>query len=301
MSPAIETSGLSKTYRGGVEALVGLDLRVERGEVFGLLGPNGAGKSTLIRVLLDLIRPTAGSATLLGVDSRAGPAVRARIGYVPGDPRLVPRLTGRGQLTSLARMSGGVAGDAMARLVERFEAPVDRRIRDMSRGNRQKIALIQAFAHEPELLLLDEPTSGLDPLAQDEFRRLARQQASAGRTVLLSSHSLDEVQHVADRVGIIRAGRLVAVETVEGLLARSVRHVVVRFAKPAPTAEFASLPSVRDVTAEGVVMRMRVQGRIDALVKMLAHHEVVDLTSTPADLEEIFLAYYREGGGNGDA
>jgi ABC-2 type transport system ATP-binding protein len=299
-SPAIETSGLSKTYRGGVEALVGLDMRVERGEVFGLLGPNGAGKSTLIRVLLDLIRPTAGRATLLGVDSRAGPAVRARIGYVPGDPRLVTRLTGRRQLTSLARMSGGVAGEAMARLVERFEAPVDRPIRDMSRGNRQKIALIQAFAHEPELLLLDEPTSGLDPLAQDEFRRLAREQADAGRTVLLSSHSLDEVQHVADRVGIIRAGRLVAVETVEGLLARSVRHVVVRFAKPTATAEFTSLPSVRDVTADGAVMRMRVQGRIDALVKMLAHYEVVDLTSTPADLEEIFLAYYREGG-NGDA
>ena len=300
-SPAIEASGLSKTYRGGVEALAELEMRVEHGEVFGLLGPNGAGKSTLIRVMLDLIRPTAGRATLLGVDSRAGAAARARIGYVPGDPRLAPRLTGRQQLASLARLQGGVAADTAAGLVERFEVPLDRPIRNLSRGNRQKIALIQAFAHEPELLVLDEPTSGLDPLVQDEFRRLVREQAQTGRTVFLSSHSLDEVQHVADRVGIIRAGRMVAVETVEGLLARSVRHVVVRFAQPTTTAEFASLPSVRDVTADGTVVRMRVHGPIDALVKVLARHEVVDMTSTPADLEEIFLAYYRRGGEGGDA
>jgi len=293
--PAIEAAGLSKVYPGGVQALTALDLVVEPGEVFGLLGPNGAGKSTLIRVLLDLIRPTAGRAALLGIDTRTGgPAARSQIGYVPGDPRLAARMTGRAQLESLARLRRGNAGAYVA-LAERFAAPLDRPMRDLSRGNRQKVALIQAFMHRPRLLLLDEATSGLDPLMQDEFRRLVREQAAEGRTVLLSSHSLDEVQHTADRVGIIRAGRLVAVETVEGLISRSVRHVTARLGTQADPAEFASLRSVRDVTSDGRIVRMRVQGEMDDLVKALASHQVVDLTITPADLEEIFLSFYREG------
>ena len=300
-SPAIEASGLSKTYRGGVEALAELEMRVEHGEVFGLLGPErrrqehadpGDARSDPTHR-----RPRDSAGGRLPGRSGRARADRLR----PGRPPAGARLTGRQQLASLARLQGGVAADTAAGLVERFEVPLDRPIRNLSRGNRQKIALIQAFAHEPELLVLDEPTSGLDPLVQDEFRRLVREQAQTGRTVFLSSHSLDEVQHVADRVGIIRAGRMVAVETVEGLLARSVRHVVVRFAQPTTTAEFASLPSVRDVTADGTVVRMRVHGPIDALVKVLARHEVVDMTSTPADLEEIFLAYYRRGGEGGDA
>ena len=265
---------------------------VEPGEVFGLLGPNGAGKSTLIRVLLDLIRPTAGRAALMGVDTRrGGPQARARVGYVPGEPRLAARLTGRQQLASLARLQGRHA--RYEELAERFAAPLDRPIRDLSRGNRQKIALIQAFMHEPQLLLLDEATSGLDPLMQDEFRRLVREQTAAGRTVLLSSHSLDEVQHVAGRVGIIRAGRMAAVETVERLIARSVRHVVATFAAPVDPAAFASLASVRDVAADGRVLRMRVEGSFDGVVKALAPHEVLDLTIVPADLEEIFLGFYQ--------
>ena len=290
---AIETAGLSKTYSGGVAALIELDMGVEQGEVFGLLGPNGAGKSTLIRVLLDLIRPTGGRASLLGVDTRSGARARSRVGYVPGDPRLPSRLTGRQYLTSLASMQGPAA---FVDLAERFEVPLDRPLRDLSRGNRQKIVLVQAFMHDPALVLLDEPTSGLDPLMQEQFRRLLREQAATGQTVFLSSHSLDEVQHVADRVGIIRAGQLATVETVEGLLARSVRHVVARFASPVDPAEFTTLPSVHDVIADGPVLRMRVHGSMDALIKALGAHKLVDLTSAPADLEEIFLDFYRQDG-----
>ncbi len=293
---AIQTKRVSKTYRGGVDALVDLDLRVELGEVFGFLGPNGAGKSTLIRIMLDLIRATAGSVELLGLDSRTGSVeAHRRIGYLPGDLRLVGRLTGAEQLDSLARLRGGDFSVEAARLAERFGADIDRRIRDLSRGNRQKLGVIQAFMHRPELAVLDEPTTGLDPLVQDEFRRLVRETAAEGRTVFLSSHSLDEVQHMATRVGIIRSGRLIAVESVEGLLARSLRHVVVTFSEPVPAAEFAGLPGVRSVHADGARLRLSVQGSPDLVIKAAARHRVLDVVAMPADLEEIFLDYYRSG------
>ncbi len=301
MALAIETVGLHKTYHGDVQALIDLDMTVEMGEVYGLLGPNGAGKTTLIRILLDLIAPSAGHALLLGLDARTtGAAARTHVGYLPGDARLAPRLTGRQQLESFARMSGGLSGARIEPLAERFSALLDRPIRELSRGNRQKIALIQAFMHDPQLVLLDEPTSGLDPLVQEEFRRLVRETAGNGRTVFLSSHSLDEVQHVAHRVGIIRAGRLAAVESVEGLLARSVRHVVVTFTAPVDPAAFAQLDSVQGVHADGRVLRCSVRGSMDALLKELARHDVLDFTSTPADLEEIFLGFYRASGGTPD-
>jgi len=211
-TPAIETAGLSKTYGGEVQALVDVDLRVEQGEVFGFLGPNGAGKSTLIRILLDLIRPSAGRAALLGQDTRGngGPARRS-VGYLPGDLRLWPRATGRGQLASLSALRGGGHEREIAALADRLGAQLDRPVRDLSKSNRQKIGLIQAFMHRPSLAVLDEPTSGLDPLVQETFRSLVREATAEGCTVFLSSHSLDEVQHVAGRVGIIRAGRLVSV------------------------------------------------------------------------------------------
>jgi ABC-2 type transport system ATP-binding protein len=304
MAPAIETYALCKTYPGDVRALVDLDLRVERGEVFGFLGPNGAGKTTLIRSLLDLIRPTSGRAEVLGLDSRRDSvAVHRRVGYLAGDLRLEGRLCGRDQLASLGRLRGGVSADAVTKLVERFAVELERPIRDLSRGSRQKLGLVQAFMHEPELLVLDEPTSGLDPLVQDEFRHLLRETTDAGRTVFLSSHSLDEVQHVAQRVGIVRAGRLVAVESVDDLLAKAVRHVVVTFRLPVPAAaEFASLPGVSALRVDGAAIRFSVRGALDAVVKAAARHDVVDLVSAPADLEEIFLAYYRdaeEAGGDG--
>ena len=297
-TPAIETAGLSKTYGGEVQALVDVDLRVEQGEVFGFLGPNGAGKSTLIRILLDLIRPTAGRAALLGEDTSGnGGTARRSVGYLPGDLRLWPRATGRAQLASLSALRGGGHEREIATLADRLGGQLDRPVRDLSKGNRQKIGLIQAFMHRPSLAVLDEPTSGLDPLVQETFRSLVRETADDGRTVFLSSHSLDEVQHVAGRVGIIRAGRLVAVESVETLLARSVRHMRLTFGAAVDAAEFAGLPGVQSAEGDGATVRLSVRGSADAVVKHAARHEVLDVVSEPADLEEIFLSYYQEGGG----
>jgi ABC-2 type transport system ATP-binding protein len=293
---AVETSGLSKTYPGGVRALVGLDLLVRRGEVFGFLGPNGAGKSTTIRLLLDLIRPTAGRASLLGLDSRAdGVEARKRIGYLPGDLRLHDRLTGREQLDSLARLRGAEHPLLREELVARFGVVLDRPIRELSKGNRQKLGLVQAFMHRPDLLVLDEPSSGLDPLLQEEFRRLVRDTVDEGRTVFLSSHSLDEVQHLADRVGVIREGRLVQVDAVETLRERSLRHVTITFAEPPDPAPFAALDGVRVEHADDHTLRLAAaEAAMDGVVKTAAQHRVVDLVSQPADLEEIFLELYRE-------
>jgi ABC-2 type transport system ATP-binding protein len=293
---AIETSSLSKRYGGGTLALSGLDLRVEPGEVFGFLGPNGAGKSTTIRLLLDLIRPTSGSAALLGHDTRRD-SVEARrsTGYLPGDLRLADRLTGRAQLDSLARLRGG-ATPLRDQLCERFGAVLDRPIRELSKGNRQKLGLVQAFMHRPPLLILDEPTSGLDPLLQEEFRALLRETAADGRTVFLSSHSLDEVQHAADRVGIIRAGRLLSVDRVAALRERALRHVTVLLSGTQP--DFASIPGVRvQEQTDGRVVLTAPESSMDAVVKAAAAAEITDFVSAPADLEEIFLDAYREQNG----
>jgi ABC-2 type transport system ATP-binding protein len=295
VAAAIETHGLSKTYGKDVRALVGLDLRVERGEVFGYLGPNGAGKSTTIRILLDLIRATSGTASLLG---RAGIEARERIGYLPGDLRLYDRLTAREQLDSLARLRGSVDQRLRDELCERFGVVLDRPIRQLSKGNRQKVGVVQAFMHRPELVILDEPTSGLDPLLQAEFRELVRETAGDGRTVFLSSHSLDEVQHVADRIGIIRAGRLVDVDSVEHLRERSLRHVTLTFGEAVDPRAFEALDGVRVDGADGATVRLSApEPALDAIVKEAAHHRVVDLVSEPADLEEIFLEFYEEPDG----
>jgi len=294
---AIEAVGLSKTYGGKVRALVGLDLRVERGEIFGYLGPNGAGKSTTIRLLLDLIRPTAGRAAVLGFDTRAdGTEARRHVGYLPGDLRLADRLTGSAQLESFARLRGHVDAALRDELCERLGVVLDRPIRQLSRGNRQKIGIVQAFMHRPDLVVLDEPTAGLDPLLQNEMRTLLRETAERGATVFLSSHSLDEVQHVANRVGVIRSGRLVDVDEVESLRERSLRHVTITFAEPVDVSEFSSLRGVRVIEVEGAIIRLSApETAMDALVKLVARRPIVDLVSQPADLEEIFLELYREG------
>jgi ABC-2 type transport system ATP-binding protein len=294
-SPAIATAGLSKTYGGKVRALVDLDLVVERGEVFGYLGPNGAGKSTTLRLLLGLIHPTAGRASVLGTDIGAGVTWRERVGYLPGDLRLYDRLTGREQLESLARLRGRVDQPLRDELCRRLDVDLDRPIRQLSKGNRQKIGLVQAFMHRPDLVVLDEPTAGLDPLLQAEVRALLRETAAEGRTVLISSHSLDEVQHVADRVGIIRAGRLIDVDAVEALRERSLRHVTLVFAEPVDVAPFAAIPGTNVVEIDGPTIRLSCpEATLDAIVKLAAQHVVVDLVSQPADLEEIFLSMYRE-------
>ncbi|MGH3126655.1 MAG: ABC transporter ATP-binding protein [Gaiellaceae bacterium] len=295
-APAIETAALSKTFPGGVHALAGLDLRVERGEVFAFLGPNGAGKSTTIRLLLDLIRPTAGRAWILGHDCRTDSMeARRQVGYMPGDLRLFDRLTGREQLDSLARLRGSVDSAWRQALVERFGVELDRPIRELSRGNRQKLGIVQAFMHRPPVLVLDEPTSGLDPLLQGEFRALLHETVAVGASVFLSSHSLDEVQHVAHRIAIIRSGKLADVDSVERLRGRSRRHVTVTFSEPPDPHAFAGLEGVRVVGVDGAVLRLSVPvAAMDAVVKAAARHRLVDLMSAPADLEEIFLELYRE-------
>ena len=296
-SSAIETVGLSKTYGRSVRALVDLDLQVERGEIFGYLGPNGAGKSTTIRLLLDLIHPTSGRASLFGLDTRAqGVEARRRVGYLPGDLRLSDRLTGREQLDSLARLRGRVDTHYRDELCDRLDVVLDRPIRQLSKGNRQKVGLVQAFMHRPDLVVLDEPTSGLDPFLQGEVRTLLRETSSEGRTVFLSSHSLDEVQHVADRVAVIRSGRLIDVDEVATLRERSLRHVTATFASPVDPSLLRSLEGVRVKKVEGTrVLLSASETAMDALVKELARHQIVDLVSEPADLEEIFLELYKEG------
>jgi ABC-2 type transport system ATP-binding protein len=294
--PAIEAVGLSKTYGNGVRALVDLDLRVERGEVFGYLGPNGAGKTTTIRLFLDLVHPTSGRVALLGLDSRRqGVEARKRIGYVPGDLRLPDRPSAREYLESLARLRGLRDRRRRDELCERLGVVLDRPLRELSRGNRQKVGIVQAFMHEPDLVVLDEPTAGLDPLLQAEVRALMRELATRGGTVFLSSHSLDEVQHTADRVGIVRSGRLVDVDSVQGLRRRSLRHVTVTLEDATGVDELARLDGVRLVAREGPSVRLSApETAMDALVKALAQRTVRDLVAEPADLEEIFLELYEE-------
>ena len=293
---AIRTTRLTKDYGQG-HGLFALDLEVRRGEILGFLGPNGAGKSTTMRLLLDLIKPTSGSATLLGLDSRADSLeLRRRVGFLPGDLALYPMLTGAAMLDYLAELRGGVDEGVRDGLAERFDAELGRRIRELSTGNRQKLGLIQAFMHEPELLILDEPIAGLDPLVQRSFHALLREVAGQGRTVLLSSHTLSEVEQVADRVAILRRGRLVVVDSLEGLRKVAVQHLEIEFAGTPPRPdELRAVPGVREVTPEGTHLVVAFEGSADALVKTLAGYDVRSLRSRDDDLEEIFLRYYRDG------
>ena len=295
--PVIQTLDLRKDY-GRTRALVDLDLQVRQGEVFGFLGPNGAGKTTTIRILLDLIRPTAGTARVLGLDTRHDSvALRRRLGYLPGDLVLPGRQSGRELLAHLAHLRGGVPADRITGLAERLELDLRPPIRSLSKGNRQKIGLVQAFMHDPELLVLDEPTSGLDPFLQAEFTAMAREVAARGRTVFMSSHVMSEVQKVADRVGIIRAGVLVAVESVGALLESSSRRVEIVFAESVDPAPFQRLDGVSEVAAAGPVLRCRLEGRADALVKEAARHTVLSLISEEPGLEDVFFRRYSAGAG----
>jgi ABC-2 type transport system ATP-binding protein len=294
----IRTEGLSKRYAGD-RGILGLDLDVERGEVFGFLGPNGAGKTTTIRLLLDLIRPTAGCARVLGLDSRRDSvAVRRRCGYLPGELSLYGRLTGEETLRYFAGLRGGVDWAVVRDLAERLDCDLERRNADLSSGNKRKLGLLQAFMHRPELLVLDEPTSGLDPLVQREFYGMVREAQAAGQSIFLSSHVLPEVQRICDRVAFIREARLVAVENVADLVGRAVREVEVEFAHAVAPEAFAALPGVTVAEAGGAGLRLTVAGPMDALVKALAAHEVVSLTSREPDLEDVFMTFYGEGSGD---
>jgi ABC-2 type transport system ATP-binding protein len=297
MSETVRLVGLTKDY-GRHRALDGVDLTIGAGEVFGYLGPNGAGKTTTIRLLMGLLRPTKGRAEVFGLDAW-GDSVRvhARTGYLPGEPGLYDRLTGREVVEYFAGLRRDRADLHHAiTLAERFDLDLDRRVHDLSKGNRQKLAIVQAFMSEPDLLVLDEPTSGLDPLVQQEFHELVGEVTGRGATVLLSSHMLSEVQHMADRVGIIREGRLVAVERLEDLRAKSLHRVEAHLRGPVTVDAFAALDGVRQLTLSNGVLRCGIPQRsLDALVKTLGRFQVLDMTVTEDDLEEMFLTYYAEG------
>jgi ABC-2 type transport system ATP-binding protein len=297
VDPVIVTTALTKRF-GAAMALDGLDLEVHSGEVFGFVGPNGAGKTTTIRLLLDLLRPTAGTVRVFGRDPRRdGVAVRARIGYLPGDLNLPARLTGRSFLSDHAAVRGRSLTTEADALAERFAADLDRPMGELSLGNRRKIGVIAAFVHRPELLVLDEPTGGLDPLVQQEFRALTREVAAQGRTVFLSSHVLDEVQHVADRVAVLRKGRLVVEDRVDALISRLVRTVKVTFAAAPDAAQFAHVPGVTEVTSgRAGELSFVLEGPAGPLLAALAPHTPLDLRTTEADLEDVFLGYYRADG-----
>lgn len=284
--------GLTKRY-GATLALDGLDLDVRPGEIFGFLGPNGSGKTTAIRLFVDILRPTQGSVRIFGEDPRThGVEVRHRIGYLPGDFVVDPRQTSRDYLTYLANLRGGFDRTRIGDLADRLGLDIDLRIRTLSRGNRQKIGLIQAFMHNPDLLILDEPTSGLDPLMAREFLSMASEARAEGQTVFMSSHILSEVQHVADRAAIIRRGRLIAIDEVETLRSRALRRVEITFANPPPLADFAALEGVSAAEVADTTLSCRLAGSADGLIKTAARHRVINIISEEPDLEELFIHYY---------
>jgi beta-exotoxin I transport system ATP-binding protein len=279
-------------YYGRDRGVVDLDFEVHGGEVFGFLGPNGAGKTTTIRLMLDLIRPTRGRIELFGLEPHLDVALRRRIGYLPGDLRLYERLTARELLTYFANLRSMRGLGTTTVLADRLQLQLDRPIRALSKGNRQKVGLVQAFMHEPELLILDEPTAGLDPLVQHTFYDLIDEAKAGGATVFLSSHVLPEVQHVADRVALVRDGRLVLVAAVDDLRARALTRVAVTFATLPSSSAFAGVAGAREIERNGRTILFSLEGEADALVKALARHRVVALDSHEADLEDIFLALY---------
>jgi polyether ionophore transport system ATP-binding protein len=293
---AIRTSGLTKRY-GETLALDRLDLAVEQGEVYGYLGPNGAGKTTTIRLLLGLHRPTAGHAELFGIDAWTTPVeAHTRVAYVAGEPFLWPSLTGAETLEFLARVRGATDVAYRDELVQRFELDTRKKVRALSKGNRQKVQLVAALATRADLLLLDEPTSGLDPLMEMRFRECVREAKQRGQTVFLSSHILSEVEAVCDRVGILRQGRLVDQGTLAELRHLSTRTIDVSFADGVP--QLPPLTGVQVTPVGPSALRFEVAGSMEALVAALAGHRVSSLTSREPSLEEIFLHHYDESDGD---
>jgi ABC-2 type transport system ATP-binding protein len=294
--PAIETQGLTKYY-GIYRGIEELDITVYEGEVFGFLGPNGAGKTTTIRVLMDFIRPTAGHARIFGKDVQAETvAIKKMVGYLPGELALWNNLTGREILAYLGNLRGGVEPGVIESLSQRLQLDVSKRFREYSRGNKQKVGLVQAFMHHPRLLILDEPTSGLDPLNQQEFFRMVSEARATGATVFLSSHVLSEVEQISDRVGIIRDGRLVRVGSVREVVAEKLYRVTLTLGVPVDVEiarAFEALPSVSQVNASDHTLHFIVHGNVDPVLREAIRHPVVSLTSHEPSLEEAFLAYYR--------
>ncbi|MEA3397024.1 MAG: ABC transporter ATP-binding protein [Chloroflexota bacterium] len=293
---ALMVRGLKKSY-GKVRALRGVDLEVRRGEIFGYLGPNGAGKTTTIRCLLDLIRPDDGAVRVLGIDPQADPvAVRARTGYLPGELALDPSMTVEDTLHYFNALRGNRADWGFARqIAERLDLDLKPPLKNLSHGNKQKVGIVQALMHRPELLLLDEPTLGLDPLMQREVLALLREAKADGATVFFSSHIMSEVEAVAERVAIIRQGVMVEVAEPATLINRALRRASVRFKQPVDSGTLANVPGVTVLSqADGASVLLQVEGEMDDLIKALAAFPVSDFETERPSLEEIFLAYYED-------
>jgi ABC-2 type transport system ATP-binding protein len=295
MTRAVVTiDGLTRRF-GSRRGVTDVSFEVRAGEVFGFLGPNGAGKSTTIRLLLGLYRADSGTMSVLGLDpQRDAVALHRRVGYLPGEMALYPRLSGAQHLAAFARARRTVDFALRDELVERFRVELDRPVRTLSKGNQQKIGLVLAFMHRPELLILDEPTSGLDPLLQDEFARLVRETTAEGRTVFLSSHELDEVQRLVDRVAIIRDGRLVVSGTIEGLRRGAPRSIVFRFDGDVDAARFAGIDGIEVTGTQAHSVALSVSGPLAPALRVAADLGAVDVTARPTGLDELFLRYYRD-------
>jgi ABC-2 type transport system ATP-binding protein len=293
MENVIQTRNLSKTYGRGARALDRLNLEVGRGEIFGYLGPNGAGKTTTIRLLLDFIRPTEGSAALLGMDSRRDSiAIKQRVGYLPGELSLWDKDTAQQIVEFVGRARGGYDLAYVRRLAERLQFDLTKKVRSYSTGNKRKLGLILALMNQPDLLILDEPSSGLDPLMQQTFYQLMQEARNEGRTVFLSSHILSEVQAICDRVGILRGGQLQAVQRVDELTRTDARHVTLRLREAASAALVAGVPGVSGVSVEGRTLRFHLVGDFDPLLRAIGGQYVEDLEVQELSLEEVFLKFY---------
>ena len=291
---AIHTQKLMKSY-GSVRALRGLDLEVKAGEIFGFLGPNGSGKTTTIRCLLDLIRPNGGTVRVFGIDPQADPvAVRARSGYLPGELHFDENMSVESALRYLNSLRNGKADwEYVRHLCDHIDLSLKLAIKNLSKGNKQKIGVVQALMHRPELLLLDEPTFGLDPLVQQEVLRLVKEARQEGATVFFSSHILSEVQEIADRVGIIRKGVIVEVAVTASLINRALNRARIRFKQAIDSSVLANIPGVKVLSQDGgQAITLQIEGEMDKLIKALAAFPVIDFETERPSLEEIFLAYY---------
>lgn len=298
----IQTQGLTKSYKGGKSkfALQGLNLSVEKGEIFGYLGPNGAGKTTTIKLLLDLIRPESGKAQIFGLDTRASSLeIRRRIGYLPGDLNLWKNLSGQHVIRYFSSVRGTPIPAYTNTLIERLEFDPSRKIRAYSTGNRRKLGLILALMHQPELLILDEPTNGLDPLVQQTFMYLMREAQNNGQTVFLSSHLLNEVQAICDRAAILRDGKLLSTQGIHGLSDTGFKYVTLTLREPQPALNLTGVAGVQNVQVDGLQISLRLNGDFDPLLRAINGCYVVNMQVQEPTLEEIFLTYYGDKLENG--
>ncbi len=293
-TPVIEIDQLSKSY-GSIQAVKGVSLRVEQGEIFGFLGPNGAGKTTTIRCMLDVIRPSSGSIHVLGLDAqRDRHALHQRIGYLPGDVRLPGDMTGK-QIINYFSQIQGLQPVLLKDLITRFDVEMKRPLKGYSKGMRQKIGIVLAFMCDPDVLILDEPTSGLDPLLQRTFNEFLLEEQARGKTIFMSSHIMSDVEKVCQRVAVIRKGEIVTVEEVETLREKAGQRITVEFEENAATVdEMEHIPGVSGVTVTKGIYHMNMSGTMDPLIKALSHHDVLRLHVEEAPLEEVFLKFYED-------